>query len=293
MTGSSSSSKETGEGNTKPPPSKKQISPAIKWCFTLHKYSSYHVSFLLDFLNSSKHNYIFSEEKGGSGETPHLQGYIEFNKKVRPKNMFTSMKDGNTIHWEKARGTKQDNIIYVTKEGGKYYSTWRIPKPVIKITYEMLREEQKSVADLFIEDEDPIHGRKIYWLWEKKGNWGKSFLCLHLIDYCGAIVVQGKNNDILHGVKDYFDKNGEVPRLIVFDIPRCNENHVSYQAIESIKNGFFYSGKYEGGMARFNKPHILCFSNEEPEEYKLSQDRWIIRNLDNYKGGPLEVENKG
>lgn len=288
---SSNSSKKTGEGNTKPPPTK-QISPAKKWCFTLHKYSSTHINFLTSFLNSSKHNYIFSEEKGKSGETPHLQGYIEFESKCRPKNIFSDMEGYETIHYEKAKGTKEQNIKYITKEGGKYYTNMKIPKPVVKIGYDMLRDNQKEIADLFQEDEDPIHGRKIYWFWEKTGNWGKSFLCLHLIDYCGACVVQGKNNDILFGVKDYFDKNGEIPRLIIFDVPRCNQNHVSYQAIESIKNGFFYSGKYEGGMARFNKPHILVFSNEEPETWNLSEDRWIIKELEQHKGGPLQSENK-
>lgn len=143
----------------------------------------------------------------------------------------------------------------------------------------MLYNDQKEIVDLFVEDEDPLFGRSVYWFYEADGNWGKSVVAKHMIDFMGAIVVQGKNNDILHGLKDYYDNKGEVPRLVIFDIPRCNENHVSYQAIESVKNGFFYSGKYEGGMVRFNCPHVLCFANEEPETWNLSEDRWIIRNL--------------
>lgn len=269
---------EKGEGNTKPPPSK-QISPAKNWCFTLHNYTKNNIAFFIDFLNSSKCSYIFSEEKGKSNETPHLQGYIIFSTKVRPINLFKEMVNYKTIHWEKAKGNKAQNIKYITKEGGKYYTNMKIPKPVVKVNYEMLRPNQRKIVDLFQEDEDPLHGRQIYWFWEHKGNWGKSFICLHLIDCCNAMVVQGKNNDILYGIKEYLDKNEEIPRIIVFDIPRCNLGHVSYQAIESIKNGYFFSGKYEGGMKRFNKPHIICFANYSPDKSHLSKDRWIVEKL--------------
>lgn len=223
--------------------------------------------------------YVFGEEYGKSGDTPHLEGYIWFEKKTEfhtIKNLFqfSDLQPSNKKRMK--AGTS-----YCVKEQNRIWTNIKIPKPLVKVTKEMLRPEQLAIVNLFENDEDPIHGRLIYWFWEKGGCWGKSFTCLHLIDYCGAIVVQGKNNDILFGVKDYFDKHGEVPRIIVFDVPRCNHNHVSYQAIESIKNGFFYSGKYEGGMARFNKPHIICFSNEPPEIEQLSEDRWNIMDLEN------------
>ena len=277
-----------GEGNTKTSP-KKQISPAKNWCFTLHNYTFSNINFILDYVDSSNLTYIFSEEMGKSGKTPHLQGYIQYEKKVRPKNIWAEMPLNDTIHWEKAKGSLQDNIKYIKKEGGKIYHSKdiKIPKPLIKISYDMLREEQRRIADLFIEDEDPLFGRKVYWFWEKKGNWGKSILCKYMIDCMGAFVVQGKNNDILCGITAYIEKFEECPRIVIFDIPRVNDNHVSYQAIESLKNGFFFSGKYESAMVRFNSPHIIIFSNEEPEDYNLSKDRWIIEELTNHKGGPL------
>jgi hypothetical protein len=143
----------------------------------------------------------------------------------------------------------------------------------------MLREDQRRITDLFVEDEDPLFGRRVFWFWEKNGCWGKSIVCKYMIDNMGAFVVQGKNNDILHGITMYIEKFGQCPRVVIFDIPRVNDNHVSYQAIESLKNGFFFSGKYESGMVRFNSPHVIVFSNEEPEEYNLSKDRWVIEQL--------------
>lgn len=209
----------------------------------------------------------------GETGTPHIQGFVTFKKKVRPLNIINI----NRIHWEKAHGNDASQN-YCGKDG-KVFLSKGIPKPLVQVTYDMLRENQKEIVDLFKEDEDPLHGRKIYWFWEKKGNWGKSFTCLYLIDQCDAMVVQGKGNDILYGVKAYFDIHGCIPRIIIFDIPRCNENFVSHSAIEQLKNGFMFSGKYEGGMVRFNKPHVLCFSNEKPDMLKLSKDRWIIKKL--------------
>lgn len=57
------------------------------------------------------------------------------------------------------------------------------------------------------------------------------------------------------------------------------ENYVSYEAIESVKDGIFFSGKYESGMTIFNQPHIICFANFAPDIGKMSSDRWKIFEL--------------
>lgn len=273
MNSSNSSSEFQGEGNTSSSPCK-QISPAKRWCFTLNNYNDQDLESFRSIVPIFCDKCIIGKEVGESG-TPHLQGYIEFKTKKRPKSVFGF---NNTIHWEKARGTPLENLKYCSKDENVFFLLG-LPRPVVKMTYDMLRPEQKNIVDIFKNDEDPLFGRLVYWFWEPDGNWGKSIVCKYMIDFMEAFVVQGKNNDILHGLKDFYDNKGYVPKIVIFDIPRCNENHVSYQAIESIKNGFFYSGKYEGGMVRFNSPHVLCFSNEEPNCYNLSEDRWIIRNL--------------
>lgn len=42
----------------------------------------------------------------------------------------------------------------------------------------------------------------------------------------------------------------------------------------------FYSGKYEGGMVVGNNPHLLVFANIEPDTKKMSDDRFIVQNID-------------
>ena len=239
--------------------------------------------------------YIFSEEHGKTGKTPHIEGYMVFDKKIdfnaiQKLFKFSDLQGSCKKNCQKA-------IEYCLKEGNRNVSKGLgdMPKPIVKMTYDKLKVWQREIANLFVEDEDPLFGRKVYWFWEKNGNIGKSILCKYMIDQMGAFVVQGKNNDILCGISGYIEKFDHCPRMVVFDIPRVNDNHVSYQAIESLKNGYFFSGKYESGMCRFNSPHVIIFSNEEPEMYNLTSDRWIVRNLDDIskdKGTPLSSENK-
>ena len=101
----------TRVGNTKRP------SPAKHWCFTLNNYTTEDIENILGSIGSdgstfgSKPKYIFQEEEGEEG-TPHLQGYINFDRKVRPKNVF-KWERAQRIHWEEQIVTgKQWNPRY-------------------------------------------------------------------------------------------------------------------------------------------------------------------------------------
>lgn len=150
-----------------------------------------------------------------------------------------------------------------------------------------MRQNQQEIVDLFKEDCPPIWEKRglIHWFWERKGGWGKSVVTLYMVDHMNAFVVSGANKDILHGFRTITEEEGEAPPIVVFDIPRCNEGHVSYQAIESIKTGIFFSAKYESNKCRFNPPHVVCFSNEPPDLNKMSHDRWRITELEKYQQG--------
>ncbi len=92
-----------------------------------------------------------------------------------------------------------------------------------------------------------------------------------------CLYLGGKSTDIKYGVVEYLKKKDLY--LVCFDLVRSMESYVSYEAIEAVKNGIFYSGKYEGGMCIFNKPHVFIFANFIPEVRKLSVDRWDIREM--------------
>lgn len=281
---SSKSSKEVrGVGNTKTP--RRQISPSSHWVFTL-KFSDSSNSSIVSALDPIAEKYIFQREVGDS-ETKyeHWQGYVKFKKKTRPKGVLPE-----SCHWEKCRSPKH-SIAYCSKDETAYRPIQRfsknikIPRPLEKVTYEMLRPWQKEIADKYQEPAG-MFDRKIHWYWEPEGGLGKSVLCKYFVDQKGAIIISGKGNDCLYAIQQYVEKNGEGPGIIIMDIPRSVGEYVSYNAIESAKNGCFFSGKYEGGMVRYNTPHILIFANEEPQAYKMSMDRWNIIQLSAALGIP-------
>jgi hypothetical protein len=81
-------------------------------------------------------------------------------------------------------------------------------------------------------------------------------------------------------VLSYYETNNRLPKIVLIDIPRStNTDFLSYQGIEEIKNMFFFSGKYEGGMVCGKPPHMFIFANEYPNTNKCSQDRWKIKNI--------------
>lgn len=224
--------------------------------------------------------YIFAEEHGNSGVTRHIEGgFITRTDRTR------RTKIQNIFCFSDCQKSRKNNwnalVTYCSKEGNVKLTTEKIQRPLQIIPYDILRPDQKEIVDLFKEPCPPIWEARglLYWFWEPTGGWGKSVTCLWMIDHMDAMVVEGANKDILCGFKEAVDNN-RTPDIVIFDIPRCNMNHVSYQAIEKIKNGYFFSGKYESNMCRFNPPHVICFSNEEPDLYELTEDRWRIKRLD-------------
>ncbi len=271
----SKSSKEfRGVGNTKTP--REKISPSKHWVFTA-KTEFCSKSSIITALDPVAEKYIFQKEIGESGYE-HYQGYVMFKKKLRPKSLLPKQ-----VHWEKARSPKhaaaycaKDETAVIPLE--RVVKNIKIPRPLQKITYSILRDWQKKLADKFKEPAE-MFDRKIHWYWEEEGNIGKSVLCKYFVDQREAIIISGKGNDCLYGIQQYVEKNGEGPEIIIMDIPRSIGEYVSYNALESAKNGCFFSGKYEGGMVRYNTPHLIVFSNEEPYYEKMSSDRWIVERI--------------
>ena len=68
-------------------------------------------------------------------------------------------------------------------------------------------------------------------------------------------------------------------KIVCFDLPRNNGNNISYDALESIKNGIIINMKYETGQKLCDSPHILVFANMPPDVDKLSLDRWVVKEL--------------
>lgn len=262
-----------------PPPTPPSLRTCVCRCFTLNNWTDAEVEAVKDKIRTLCAKGVFQKEVGDQG-TPHLQGFFVFKKKSRPIGAFGIPR----IHFEKCRGNEVQNITYCTKSEGRAEGTtpWffncRAARALQKVTYERLRSWQKGIADKY-QDYAEEFSRSVDWYWEPDGAKGKTVLAKYFVDEKGAICIGGKGHDIRFAIAEYVKANGQGPDIVVINLVREQAQHCSYTAIEQIKDGLFFSGKYEGGMVRFNTPHVIVFANFEPDREKLSEDRWNITRL--------------
>jgi len=258
------------KGNTKPSP--KRIAPAKQWCFTFNNYTENDVSSLLAhkrFQGAKK--YMFQEEIGESG-TPHLQGFIVFQTKIRPLSLKLSKK----IHWEKMKGNVFENIKYCSKNntvyGKCYYKGCKPFKEIVSIEQSEFYDWQISLLNIIQNCDDD---RIIHWVYEKTGGVGKSTFCKWLAIHEQAVICGGKAADMKYMLTQRLIR-GDSTDLIIFDIPRSKLNRISYDGMEEIKNGLFCCTKYETCMTIMNSPTVIIFANDEPKYKAISLDRWEV-----------------
>lgn len=259
----------SGKGNTKTFPKKRQ-GLAKRHVFTWNNYpENYMDLFKVKFENCK---WMCGEEIAPETGTPHLQGYIEHVSKCRPIERY---KLSNEIHWEAAKSCRATNIAYCMKEHGSKNGNL-VPEVIKILESDCLYNYQKEIESLCLEEPDD---RSIHWYWDKKGNIGKSALVKYLVVKYGAIMISGKAADMKYSIQQYVITNGKGPKIILVDIPRTSMKFLSYAGMEEVKNGCFFSGKFEGGMVVYNNPHIICFANEKPDTSTMSKDRWVVTKL--------------
>ena len=269
------------EGNTNPQLKKKKCFPSIKWCFTYNNYTKENEKLICAIIQQYCRYGCFSREIAPETGTPHLQGYIEFKRRHRPTEKFKIYNNEGKlcIHWEKAKANREKNKLYCLKYGAQQLHFEHPPKYNIKI--ENFYPWQEDIKLLLNQEPDD---RTINWFWESSGCAGKTTFQKWV--YChfdNVVVLGGKGADMKNGIVQYYDKNQTLPKIVLINIPRCQE-HVSYGGIEQVKDMFFYSGKYEGGMICGKNPHVIVFANTPPKGYdKMSEDRWNIVNIKNVK----------
>ncbi len=247
------------------------------WFLTWNNYTETSVETLLSL---SPKKWMIQEEKGKEG-TPHLQGILTF---IADKTWLYLSAQVPECYWDLCRSVTA-SVKYCSKidsRNGRIWMNGYKPKSVEvrdPLVGKKLYKYQKAVIKIC--GQQP-HDRRIYWLWSRKGSIGKSALTKHLVLTMDAIVVGGKWRDAYFAITKKVE-SGVHPRIVIFDLPRSMGNKISYVAIEGIKNGLFFSPKYESVMCTYNPPHIFIFSNEEPDYSQMSKDRWRIRCLDNHQ----------
>ena len=219
------------------------------------------------------HSYVFQRERGEDG-TEHYQVLVIFkNPQEIPLNI------NKAIHWERARSIAK-SINYCTKRDTRLEGPWSfnlvLPQELNVLLASELRPWQKMVVNVLDMAPDT---RTINWFYEEQGNMGKTALAKYICTKYKALYVTGKAADIKYAVSNYLKENGNKIDVLVCDYVRSMEDYVSYQALEELKNGIFFSPKYESGMVMYNSPHVVVFANFAPDLAKLSADRWNVLHL--------------
>jgi len=255
---------------------KNQDSPCKRWCFTYFMKEKIQESVVIETFNNSKDlkadKWIMGREICPETKKEHLQGYVEFSFKKR----LTALKKGldNTIHWEKAKGDKQTNIKYCTKEGNYISNGFNIPRPLE--FPEFNKPWQKSLLMTISQKPDD---RSIHWVWSKNGGTGKTTFTKYLWQAHQALLLPPKSADAMNAINNA-KLNDLSLNLCVFDIPRTSLDFINYATLEKVKDGMIVSGKYEGCSFCIPSPHVIIFANELPIFEKMSRDRWVVTNID-------------
>lgn len=258
-----------GAGNTVPP----RRSEGVHWSLTLNNPTNFEKEYVPKMATESCVKFRIQMEVGESG-TPHMQGYLHFPNKIRLSALKKWCERG---HWEICRNPKA-TAEYCRKQETATGESWEkgFPKPVKILEESALRPWQVACVRILESQPDD---RKIYWYWGATGI-GKTTFCKYLTVKYGAIALSGKCADMKNGIVQYKQTNGDTPGIILIPLPKTfNYDYISYDGIESVKDMYFYSGKYEGGMICGNCPHVLIFANEPPDTSKLAHDRWVITEL--------------
>lgn len=252
---------------------KKKQQPAFNWVFTWYNFPANWQDYFKE-RESQIQKLCVGEEKCPTTGTPHLQGWLRLYKKNTAK---THLSLPDKIHWEpmSRNATEKQNTIYCTKERTNILS-WGTPMPWKRnITLKPWMKELQTILQSPLEE--GTADRDIYWIWEPYGKVGKTYFCQYIYQTeKAAIVIEGRATDIKHHVSECSKRNGMTPRIVFMDIPRMDQEFISYGAIEKVKNMFFFSGKYEGGTVDGPRPHLIVFANCVPDKSKMSEDRWKI-----------------
>lgn len=222
--------------------------------------------------------YTFQLEEGSENGYLHWQIYFKHSSKVR----FSTLKKIWGIGRIDVADYPKKASDYSSKIDTRVAGPYIYPEPPYEYNGEDLITDlfdwQVNLKDYLLQKKaDP---RKILWIWDDPGNLGKTEFAKYMTWHHDAFIcTTGKHSDIKHLISEYEPWKKPKP-IFIFNLPRAYKDcSTIYQLLEELKDGILMSGKYEGCVKLFAKPHIVVLANFEPQIKQLSQDRWCIKNL--------------
>lgn len=174
------------------------------------------------------------------------------------------------------------DTFYVIKKDSRLDGPWTdqdqlepkvMTKQLAKI--QTLYPWQQSVVDYLQTWED----RKILCIVQPAGDCGKSGFAEYLEyhDLANEIPPMNDMQDIMACVMSFKNK-----KAFVIDMPKAMKKDKLgpfFAGLECLKNGLAYDKRYSFKKMRFDRPHIIVFTNTPPDTDLLSPDRWDFRQI--------------
>lgn len=261
---------------------------------------------------------IYQLEAAATTGQLHYQGYVEFNKPVKPVTAGTLLRMPRPPHFEKCRGSPQQNIAYCSKADTRIDGPWTHGKPVtqgkrtdLMDACETLKTEGlQAVAEMHPTSFVKYHGgfRELEAHLKKidpivgfvPRTWQKKALDLFLQPPNDRTIYwvydpeggQGKSTLAKylicnHGAIVLDGKMSDMAYMlhdqliVVFDVCRSqsdNLNHL-FRFAEQLKNGVWTSPKYQSRSVVSQKNRqVIFFSNATCPTAAFSLDR--VYNID-------------
>ncbi|AXL65946.1 replication-associated protein [Circular genetic element sp.] len=128
---------------------------------------------------------------------------------------------------------------------------------------------QRELVNM-VTDGRPPEGRRIVWVHGKKGAEGKTVLAAWLFMNANALFLNNsKTADMAYAYDDH--------EIVCIDLTKSAEEVLNISAIEALKNGLIFSGKYHskakiGGV----RPWVIVFSNSSAPLDSMAQKRFFV-----------------
>lgn len=236
--------------------------------------------------------YIFQEECSPSG-FKHYQCYLCLKEKKAGTWLVNKLKvhlagDSTAVQWQPTKSATA-LAFYTSKQETRVKGPWakgiEIPANQLakkvddKLRGKTLYPWQEDVMRII--NREDADDRTVHWYWETTGKVGKSSFIRHLLLTRKDVICvdSGKRSDIYFAITEVKVK----PKVVFVDLARaavpCTDFYI---ALERIKDGFFFSSKYESGQMVLDEiPHLIVTSNYPPNAAMWSGDRLDVHEIHN------------